>query len=442
MSTELLAVLMFLGIFLGIFTGFPIAFVLGSLGVLFGFIALPTKQLVFLVPLRTLDVFSTEVFAAAPLFIFMGAMVERSKIAESAYGVMHKIMGPVRGGLALTTIVLCTLFAAATGIIGASVITMGLLAIPAMLKRGYNKQLALGTVAASGTLGMIIPPSIMLIFYAPMAGVSVVDMFAGAIFPGLILSGLFAVYVIIRCYIYPDDGPALPIEERERLVLGTLLFEALKSLIPFVVLILAVLGSIFFGIAAPTEAAAMGALGSLILSAFYRKLTWRALAEAAYFCTKVSVMVIFIALGANLFIGTFLSAGCGKAVSSFLLGLGIGPWGILLLLLAVVFALGMFIDWIGILFVMVPIFGPIITGLGFDPLWVGLVICVSLQMSFLTPPFAYAIFYLKGLSFEGVEYSDIVRGVIPFVALQAVALILCLIFKPITLWLPSLLVAR
>jgi tripartite ATP-independent transporter DctM subunit len=311
-----------------------------------------------------------------------------------------------------------------------------------MLKRGYNKELALGTVAASGTLGMIIPPSIMLIFYAPMAGVSVVDMFAGAIFPGLILSALFAVYVIIRCYIRPEDGPALPMEEREQVVATRLLYEAMKSLLPFVILILAVLGSIFFGIAAPTEAAAMGALGSLILSAAYRKLSWAALADSVYFCTKVSVMVIFIALGANLFIGTFLSAGCGRVVSSFLLGLGIGPWGILLLLLGFVFILGMFIDWIGILFVMVPIFGPIITGLGFDPLWVGLVICVSLQISFLTPPFAYAIFYLKGLSFEGVEYGDIVKGVIPFVALQAVALILVLVFKPITLWLPSLLVGQ
>jgi tripartite ATP-independent transporter DctM subunit len=442
MSTELITILMFVGVFIGIFTGFPIAFVLGTLGIFFGLIALPIKQLVFMVPLRVIDVLSTEVFAAAPLFIFMGVMVEKSKIADSAYAVMHKLMGPLRGGLALTTILLCTLFAAATGIIGASVITMGLLAIPAMLKRGYNKELALGTVAASGTLGMLIPPSLMLIFYAPMAGVSVVDMFAGAIFPGLLLSGLYAVYVIVRCYLYPNDGPALPAKEREEIVLNKVIFEALKSLFPFVVLILAVLGSIFFGIAAPTEAAAMGALGSLVLSAFYRKLSWSVLSEAAAFCLKVSVMVIFIALGANLFTGTFLSVGCGNVVSSFLMGLGIGPWGILFLLLSVVFLLGMFIDWIGILFIMVPIFGPIITGLGFDPLWVGLVICVSLQISFLTPPFAYAIFYLKGLSFEGVKYGDIVRGVIPFVVLQVVALALVILFKPLTLWLPSLLVGR
>lgn len=439
MSAELLTVLMFVGVFVGVFAGFPITFVLASLGIIFGLIALPLPQLVFMIPLRIFDILSVEIFAAVPLFVFMGAMVERAGIAEIAYGVMYKIMGPLKGGLALATVFICTLFAAATGIIGASVITMALVAIPAMLKRGYDKRLAMGTVAASGTLGILIPPSVMLILYAPMAGVSVVDMYAGAIIPGLILSTLYNLYILIKCYTNPNAGPALSPEERGKVVLAQLFLEAIKSLVPFLFLIVAVLGSIFLGITSATEGAGIGSLGSIIISAAYRKLTLKQLKEAAYFSLRVSAMVIFVAMGANLFTGTFLSAGCGKVVSNVLLGLGIGPWGILLLLLFIIFILGMLIDWIGILFIMVPIFGPIVAGLGFDPLWVGIVVCVSLQMSFLTPPFAYAIFYLKGLAFEGVSYGDIVRGVIPFVILQAIGTALVLMFKPLALWLPRLL---
>ena len=439
MSTELLTILMFAGIFVGVFTGFPIAFVLGSLGIIFGLIALEPHQLLYMVPLRLFKTYSTEVFAAIPLFIFMGALVERSGIADRAYEVTHKMMGPVRGGLAVATVVVCTFFAAATGVVGASVVTMGLIAIPSMVSRGYDKSLATGTVAAGGTLGQLIPPSIMLILYAPMAGVSVVDMFAGAILPGLILSALFISYILIRCYINPNVGPALTVEERGKIVLRSLLLEIVKSVLPFAFLIMAVLGSIFLGFAAPTEAAAMGAFGSLILAAIYRKLTWQALQGAAYISLKSTAMVMFIVLGAFLFTGTFLSAGCGKAVSSFLLGFGLGPWGVLLILLVLIFFLGMFIDWIGILYIMVPIFGPMMIALGFEPLWLGLIICISLQMSFITPPFAYTIFYLKGLSLEGIRLGDIYRGVIPFVFLQAIGLALCLIFKPLTLWLPSLL---
>jgi tripartite ATP-independent transporter DctM subunit len=430
---------MFVSVFVGVFAGFPVTFVLASLGIIFGLIALPPQQLVFMIPLRIFDILSTEVFAAVPLFVFMGAMIERSGIAEIAYAVMYKIFGPLRGGLALATVVICTLFAAATGIIGASVITMALVAVPAMLKRGYDKRLAMGTVAASGTLGIIIPPSVMLILYAPMAGVSVIDMYAAAIIPGLVLSTLFILYIAIKCYTNPNAGPALSPEERGKLVWSQLLLEVIKSLVPFLFLIIAVLGSIFLGITSATEGAGVGSIGSIIISAVYKKLNLKQLKEAAYFSVRVSTMVIFVALGANLFTGTFLSAGCGKVVSNVLLGLGIGPWGILLLLLFIIFILGMLIDWIGILFIMVPIFGPIVAGLGFDPLWVGIVICVSLQISFLSPPFAYAIFYLKGLNFEGVRYSDIVGGVIPFVILQAIGTALCLIFKPLALWLPRVL---
>lgn len=439
MSVELLTILMLGGVLLGIFTGFPVAFVLGGLGVLFGLIALPYDRLVHMIAFRTFNIMSVEVFAAVPLFVFMGAMVERSGIAEIAFNVVHRAMGRLRGGLALATIVICVLFAATTGLIGASVVTMGLVAIPAMLKRNYSKPLATGVVAAGGTLGILIPPSIMLILYAPMAGVSVVDMYAGAIIPGLLLAALYAVYIIVKCYIDPNAGPALGAEEKEEIVSGSLLLDAVKSIFPFMLLILTVLGSIFFGITTSTEAAAMGSFGSLILAAAYRNLTWKTFTEAANFTLKVTAMVVLLAVGASLFTGTFLAAGCGKVVSEFLLGLGLGPWGILLVLLFIIFLLGMFIDWLGILFIMVPIFGPIVTAIGFDPLWAGLVVCVSMQLSFLTPPFAYAIFYLKGLALEGVTLGDLYRGVVPFLIMQLIVVVLCLIFEPLTLWLPAVL---
>ncbi|GAH90335.1 unnamed protein product [marine sediment metagenome] len=278
----------------------------------------------------------------------------------------------------------------------------------------------------------------MLVLYAPMAGVSIARMFMGAILPGLLLSALFIFYIGIRSYINPSMGPPLADEERERFTRRQNFIMGAKSLFPPLFLILAVLGSIFFGIAAPTEAAGVGALGSIVLAVIYGKFNRQNLKEASYNTLKISTMIMFLALGANLFIGTLITAGGGPVITNFTLGLGLGRWGTFALILFIIFMLGMFIDWVGILLIMVPIFNPILSSLGFDPLWVGLIICISLQMSFLTPPFAYSIFYLKGLHIEGVTMMDLYRGVVPFVLLQATGTFLCILFPKIVTFLPSL----
>lgn len=437
-SIELIVILMFCGVIVGVLSGFPVAFVFGSLGLIFGLVNWGPGQIWHLFPIRVYGVLSEYIFACVPLFVFMGCIIERTGIAEVAFGVMHKWFGPIRGGLAVATVFICTLFAATTGIIGASVVTMGLLALPAMISRGYHKPLATGCVCAGGTLGILIPPSIMLIIYAPMAGISVAKMLFAAIIPGLVLSALYILYILIICFIKPNWGPSLANEERPKMQFWSTVREGAFSLFPFIFLILAVLGTIFFGLAAPTEAAAMGSAGSLLLAAIYRKLTFKNLKEAAYSTLRISTMVIFVAIGANLFTGTFLGIGGGEVVADFLVGLGLSPHGIFILVLVIVFFLGMIMDWLGILFIMIPIFAPLLKKFGFDPLWTGTVICVLLQTSFLTPPFAYAIFYLKGIAPEGVTIQDIYRGVIPFVILQCIGVALVLTFEPLSLWLPSL----
>lgn len=438
MSPELITILMIVSLVVVVLTGFPITFGIATIGLTFGLLGMGHAYLT-MVPMRVMTGTLAEyIFAAVPLFVFMGTLLSSAGIAEMAYGVMYKWMAGLRGGLALATIIVCTIFAACTGIIGASVTAMGLLAVPAMLKRGYNKPLVGGSVCAGGTLGILIPPSIMLIIYAPMAGVSVVGMFAGAIFPGLILSALFIGYILIACYRKPDLGPPLPLEERVKFWTKKSLGEGAIYLFPPVVLILAVLGSIFFGVASPTEAGAMGSIAAIILGLAYRKLNWANFKSAVYTTARISVMIIFIALAATLFTGAFLGSGCGTVVANFLLGLPLGRWGVFLMMLLIIFIMGMFLDWVGIVMIMVPIFGPIVIALGFDPLWAGLVVCVSLQMSFLTPPFAYAIFYLKGLD-VGLDLPDLYRGIIPFVILQAIGVALCIIFPQIPMYLPGLL---
>ncbi len=437
MTPETLTILMFLGIFVGVFLGFPIAFTLGGLGLIFG-IAGWGPQVYQLLAHRSYGLMTEYIYAALPLFIFMGVMLEKAGIAEMAYETMYKLLGKVKGGLALGTIVLSTIFAACTGIVGASVTTMGVIALPSMVNRGYDKSLATGVVGAGGTLGILIPPSIMLILYGPMAGVSVVELFAGAFIPGLLLAGLYFLYVLIRCQLQPEMGPAIPLELREKIdILG-----AFKTFAPFLFLILSVLGAIFFGITAPTEAAGFGALGSVFVAAGYRKLTWKTLYETCLTTLRVTSMILFVALGATLFTAVFFSIGGGRVITEFVTGLGLGGYGVLAVILFIVFLLGMFIDWVGILLIMTPIFVPILKIYGFNPLWTGMLIMVVLQTSFLTPPFAYSLFYIRGIAPKGVTLGHIYRGVIPFVALQIVALVLCILFPQIILWLPKILMTR
>ena len=438
MSSELLVALMFVGVVLGSFTGFPIAFVLGSLGLGFGIFLMDLPVLGSLFLTRIWGLICEPILAAVPLFIFMGCMIEKSGLAELLYDTIYHWLGPVRGGLALATVVFCTIFAATTGIVGASVTAMGLLALPTMLKRGYDIPLATGCICAGGTLGILIPPSIMLIIYGPAGGVSVAQLYAGAFIPGFVLSALFMGYIGIRSWMNPKLCPALPPEEREKRTLKDYLHQGLTSLLPTLFLILAVLGTIFFGICAPTEAAGIGALGSIILAAVYRRFNLGMLKDVSLITFRITAMILFVTVGASLFTSVFLYGGGGSAITDLLMKWNLGPWGVLAVVLVIVFFLGALIDWIGILLIIVPIFSPLLKSLGFDPLWVGLLICVNLQMSFLTPPFAYAIFYLKGIAPPQVQLSHIIRGVFPYVLLQATGLILCILFPQLCLWLPSL----
>jgi tripartite ATP-independent transporter DctM subunit len=380
---------------------------------------------------------ASEVLIAVPLFVFMGCMLDQSGATQRLYDSARVLMGPLKGGLAILTVLIATLFAACTGIVGASIVTMGLISLSPMVKCGYNKPLATGVICAGGTLGILIPPSIMLILYGPTAGLSVARLFAAAVMPGLLLAALYIMYIAIRCFLNPRLGPPVPREERD-IPLTKILQQIVVSLIPPIFLIAAVLGSIMFGIVAPTEAAAMGAVGSLLITVSYRQLNWQTVKIAARRTLEITVMVMWVVIGASVFTGVFLGLGGGEVLKELILGFPGGPTAVLIAIMAMVFVLGMFIDWIGILLIVVPIVTPIAAELGFDPIWFALTICVNLQMSYLTPPFAYAIFYLKGIAPPEVTLGHIYRGVVPFIALQMIGLALVIMFPQIVLWVPHM----
>jgi len=338
----------------------------------------------------------------------------------------------------MATIFVCTIFAAATGIVGASVVTMGLLALPPMLKRGYNKELASGCILAGGTLGILIPPSIMIVVYGPMANISVARLFFGAFTPGLLLASLYVAYIAIRCFFQPHLGPPMPVEDRKAVSLSRKLYLTITGLVPPVFLIMSVLGMIFMGVAAPTEAAALGAFAAMLLAVGYRKLNWQSLKDVTYTTVRITSMIMFVVLGASMFTSVFMGLGGGHFVKDLLLAVPFGRWGVLIAMMLIVFILGMFIDWIGIVLIIVPLFTPIAATLGFDAIWFALLVMINLQMSYLTPPFAYAIFYLRGIAPPEVTIAHIYRGVIPFVLLQMVGLGLCIAFPQIILWLPGM----
>lgn len=439
MSPEMVTILMLLSLFV-LLAGFPLAFGIGTMGLLFGYLT-TGKAYLYMMPQRIINgTLSEYILAAVPLFIFMGAMMQTSGVAEKAFTILRRWMAGLRGGLAVATVALAIIFAACTGVVGASETAIGLLAVPSMLKAKYDKGLASGVVCAGGTLGILIPPSVMLILYAPMAGVSVTQMYAGAVIPGLLLGGGYMAYVLVRSALNPEMGPPLPPEERIPFFSRDSLLMGFRYLIPPVFLVFLVLGSIFLGVASPTEAGAVGSVGAVGLAIVNRTLTWRSFKENCYLTLRITSMIIFIAIASNLYTGAFLSAGCGQVITDFLIELGLGSWGVFITILIIIFMLGCFIDWIGILLITVPIFSPILMKLGFDPLWVGLVVCVSLQISFLTPPFAYSIFYLKGIAPE-IPLPAIYRGVVPFVLIQVMVTTLCVIFPSLCVWLPRALEA-
>jgi tripartite ATP-independent transporter DctM subunit len=385
------------------------------------------------------------VLVAIPLFIMMAQLLDRSKVADELFETLYVVLGGLKGGLGLAVVVVCTVFAATTGIIGASVVAMGLLATPALMKKGYQKEMSAGIICAAGTLGILIPPSIMMVVYGGLTGMketSVGNLFAGAIFPGLVLSGLYFLYIFVRCTINPKLGPPITREEASQWSVAQKVGLTLKSLIPPMALILAVMGTILAGVATASEAAALGAFGALILAIANRKFNLQVLIESSRATLSTTAMVMMLFIGGKFFSTVFLSMGGGDVVADVLVGSGMNRWLVLVIMMGIVFLMGMFIDWAAILLVTVPIFMPIAMELEFDPLWFSILLCVNLQTSFLTPPFGYALFYFKGVAPPEFTMGHIYRGIIPFVMLQLIGLIILAVFPGLITWLPDVFFGR
>ena len=414
--------------------GYPVAFTLGAVALLFGGISLGL-DFFNLLPLRIWGVMTNFTLIAVPLFVFMGVVLEKSGIAEELLETMARLFGKIRGGMGVSIVLVGALLAATTGVVGATVVTMAVIALPVMLRHGYKPELATGTIAASGTLGQIIPPSIILVLLGDVIGVPVGRLFMAAVTPGLLLISLFIIYILVRAKLKPEEAPALPPADNEA---GSLWPQVFKSLIPPLFLVFAVLGSIFFGVASPTESAAVGALGALLLAAIHKRLNLANLREAMQSTTRMTSMVFMILIGATAFGLVFRGMGGDDLVRELMTGLPGGQWGFLLISMLVIFVLGFFLDFIEISFIVVPILAPIAVFLGVDMLWFAVLIALNLQTSFLTPPFGFSLFYLKAAAPPEIRMPQIYRGIIPFVMIQLFALILVVIFPQLTLWLPDL----
>jgi tripartite ATP-independent transporter DctM subunit len=444
---EYIGIIMFFVALAMLLFGYPVAFTFGGVALVFTIIAKypdiaellddgatlgevvgeATSTFAFM-PFRIQSIMENTVLMAVPLFIFMGIVLQKTRLAEQLLESMGKLFGGVRGGLAISTILVGALLAASTGVVGASVVAMGLISLPVMLKYKYDKPLACGTICASGTLGQIIPPSIILIILGDVLGIPVGDLFKAAVAPGLVLIGVYVVYVLIRTWLKPEDAPALPMDEdvhskREQVV------KALIAILPPLILILVVLGSIFAGIATPTESSALGGVGAIVLAILYRQFKFRMLFESALETVKITAMVFAILLGATAFSMAFSYTGGDAIVEEALLGLPGEKIGFLILSMVVILILGFFIDFVEISFIIVPILAPVADALGIAPLWFAILIAMNLQTSFLTPPFGFSLFYLKGVAPPEIRTVDIYRGVTPFILMQ-VAVVLSILFFP------------
>lgn len=454
---EILAGLMFFGVIGMLMLGFPVAFSLAGTSLLFGalgyyFEVFDFSNLSSLAG-RYIGFMTNEVLVSVPLFVFMGVMLERSKIAEQLLLTMGKLFGNIRGGLGISVILVGALLAASTGVVGATVVTMGLISLPAMLRAGYDPKLATGVICASGTLGQIIPPSTVLIFMADMlAGinsqvqmskgnfapnpVSVGDLFAGAFIPGMLLVLLYLSWMIFKAITDPKSCPATPFSDEEK---KGILKEVMTAMVPPLILIIAVLGSILAGIATPTEAASVGAVGATVLAALRWRLSWTVLREAAISTATITSMIFIILFGASVFSIVFRQMGGDNLVHEFLSGLPGGAIGAMVVVMIIMFVLGFILDTFEIIFIVIPITAPILLMLGLDPVWLGVMVGVNLQTSFLTPPFGFSLFYLRGVAPNSVSTGMIYKGVIPFVCLQVLAIALLFVFPELVTWLPKML---
>jgi len=435
MPLEILAVLMLVSFFVLLLAGIPVGMTLAISGFTFGFLGFGTT-LFSLLPHRIFGVVTNATLLAIPLFVFMGMMLERSRLAEDLMDVIGHLAGALRGGLGIGIVLVGVLMGATTGIVGATVVTLGLLTLPGMLRRGYDKGLACGVICASGTLGQIIPPSLILILLADIMNESVGTLFAAAMIPGLLLAGIYVLYILLLGVLRPDAVPAVSAQERALLSRGELMRKLVKVVLPPVGLVGAVLGSIIAGIAAPSEAASMGALGAILITAVTGRLTLRVLRETCQATLKTTAMMMFILICAQVFALAFRGLQGERIVHDLFALLPGGIAADIWFLMLIIFVLGFFIEWIEISYIAVPLFLPVFAAAQVDMVWLATLICVNLQTSFLTPPFGWALFFLRGVAPAQVTTGDIYRGVIPFVGIQAIALVLCFFFPAIATWLP------
>ncbi len=448
MTNPQVALLMLGSFIFIILLGFPIAFTLMAMGIGFGFYAywqadqaFFDNRVFYLFTQNTWSVMNSDVLVAIPLFLFMGYMIERANILDKLFHSLQVAFRRVPGAMAVAALITCALFATATGIVGAVVTLMGLLAFPAMLKAGYDQRISSGVICAGGTLGILIPPSIMLIVYGATAAVSVVKLYAAALIPGFLLAGLYILYVITRAVINPSLMPKLPKEEAN-LPFGELALLLLKAFFPLAVLIMSVLGAILFGLATPSEAAAVGALGAVLLAAGYRALNWSKLREAVYLTARTSAMVCYLFVGSWTFSSIFSYLGGEGLVKEFVLALDLNTVTFLLLSQLIIFLLGWPLEWSEIIIIFVPIFLPLLPHFGVDPIFFGILIALNLQTSFLTPPMAMSAYYLKGIAPPFVQLWTIFRGCLPFVSMVFVSMAAIYIFPKLVFWLPELLYSR
>jgi tripartite ATP-independent transporter DctM subunit len=473
MTEPQVAVLMLLVLIIAIFLGFPVAFTLMALGVLFGYYAyfdaarmwrgydravesgadtwtlfetwaraFFDNRIFDLFINQTYSVMSNDVLTAIPLFLFMGYIVERANIIDRLFRTLYIATRAVPGSLAVAALITCTLFATATGIVGAVVTLMGLLAFPQMLKARYNISYASGVICAGGTLGILIPPSIMLIVYAATSGVSVVRMYAAALLPGLMLAGLYLVYVVVLAIVRPDFAPKASDEEVGEHSLAELAWMMLTSFFPLAVLILAVLGAILFGLATPSEAAALGALGGIALAAAYGALTWQRLRESVYLTVRTSAMVCWLFVGSATFASVFSYLGGQQVVTEFVMSLDMSPLAFMIVAQLIIFILGWPLEWTEIIVIFIPIFLPLLPHFGIDPLFFGILVAVNLQTAFLSPPMAMSAYYLKGISPPHVQLSQIFRGMMPYMLVVVLCMVLIYAFPSVAMWLPSVVYGR
>jgi len=438
MFMDFLPAWMFLALTILLMAGFPVTFTLMGTALCFGLIGFGWNFF-NLLPLRIWGVMTNVTLLAVPLFVFMGVMLERSGLAEELLDTMGILFGRIRGGLAVSVVVVGALMGASTGIVGATVVTMGLLAVPTMLKRGYQNELATGTVSASGTLGQIIPPSIVLVLIGDIVGVPVGDLFMGAVFPGLVLVGLYIVYIMTIAFVKPQWAPAIPKQERDALS-GMVLFKrVMRALFPPLFLMVAVLGSIFAGIASPTEAAAVGAVGATFLTIINRRFSFKILNDVMHATMELTCMVFIILVGAAAFGLVFRGMGGDALVREFLSAIAEthGKWFVLFIVMGLIFVIGFFLDFIEITFIHVPVLAPIMIEFGFDPVWFCILIAVNLQTSFMTPPFGFSLFYLKAVTPPSITTGHIYRGILPFVIAQLIGLFIVISYPVLVTWLPQ-----